>query len=120
MLKVITCFKWVMDEADIKVDAGSRRLILDRVGYKISLYDRNAIEEAARLQEQHGANVTAMTVAPPTAKACLKDALSRGPDKACFVNDPSLLDLEPAQTTTILAAAIKAQGEFDLIICGEG
>lgn len=120
MLKVITCFKWVMDEADIKVDAGSRRLILDRVGYKISLYDRNAIEEAARLQEQHGANVTAMTVAPPTAKACLKDALSRGPDKACFVNDPSLVDLEPSQTSAILAAAIKAQGDFDLIICGEG
>jgi len=109
-----------MDEADIKVDTGSRRLILDRVGYKISLYDRNAIEEAARLQEQHGAGVVAMTVAPPTAKQCLKDALSRGPDKACFVNDPSLVDLEPAQTTAILAAAIEALGDFDLIICGEG
>jgi electron transfer flavoprotein beta subunit len=120
MLKVITCFKWVMDEADIKVDAGSRRLILDRVGYKISLYDRNAIEEAARLQEQHGASVTAITVAPPTAKQCLKDALSRGPDKACFVNDPSLVELEPSRTAAVLTAAIKAQGDFDLIICGEG
>lgn len=120
MLKVITCFKWVIDEADIKVNASSRRLILDRVGYKISLYDRNAIEEAAQLQEQHGATVTAITVAPPTAKQCLKDALSRGPDKVCFVNDPSLVDLEPSQTAEVLAAAIKTQGEFDLIICGEG
>jgi electron transfer flavoprotein beta subunit len=120
MLKVITCFKWVIDEADIKVDANSRRLILDRVGYKISLYDRNAIEAAAQLQEQHGASVVAITVAPPTAKQCLKDALSRGPDKACFVNDPLLVDLQPGQTAAVLAAAIKAQGEFDLIICGEG
>jgi electron transfer flavoprotein beta subunit len=120
MLKVITCFKWVMDEADVKVDASSRRLILDRVGYKISLYDRNAIEEAARLQEQHGAGVVAITVAPPTAKQCLKDALSRGPDKACFVNDPSFVDYEPAQTAAVLATAIKAQGDFDLILCGEG
>ena len=120
MLKVITCFKWVIDEADIKVDAGSRKLILDRVGYKISLYDRNAIEAAAQLQEQHGAQVAAITVAPPTAKQCLKDALSRGPDKACFVNDPLLVDLQPGQTAAVLAAAIKAQGEFDLIICGEG
>lgn len=120
MLKVITCFKWVIDEADIKVDANSRRLILDRVGYKISLYDRNAIEAAAQLQEQHGAGVVAITVAPPTAKQCLKDALSRGPDKACFVNDPLLVDLQPGQTAAVLAAAIKAQGEFDLIICGEG
>lgn len=38
MIKVITCFKWVMDEADVKVDANSRRLTLDRVGYKISLW----------------------------------------------------------------------------------
>jgi electron transfer flavoprotein beta subunit len=90
------------------------------VGYKISLYDRNAIEAAAQLQEQHGAGVVAITVAPPTAKQCLKDALSRGPDKACFVNDPLLVDLQPGQTAAVLAAAIKAQGEFDLIICGEG
>lgn len=120
MLKVIACFKWVIDEADIKVDANSRKLILDRVGYKISLYDRNAIEEAAQLQEKHGATVVAITVAPPAAKQCLKDALSRGPDKACFVNDPSLVDLEPAQTASLLAAAIKEQVEFDLILCGEG
>ena len=31
-----------------------------------------------------------------------------------------MVDLEPAQTTAILAAAIKAQGDFDLVICGEG
>jgi electron transfer flavoprotein beta subunit len=62
----------------------------------------------------------AFTVAPPTAKPCLKDALSRGPDKACFVNDPALVDLEPGQTAEVLTAAIKSQGDFDLIICGEG
>jgi electron transfer flavoprotein beta subunit len=120
MLKVVTCFKWVMDGGDIKVDSGSRRLILDRVGYKISLYDRNAIEEAARLKEQHDASVVAVTVAPPSAKACLKDALSRGPDSACFVNDPAWVDLEPAQTASILASAIQSRGEFDLILCGDG
>jgi len=120
MLKVIACFKWVIDEADIKVDKGSRRLILERAGYKISAYDRNAIEEAARLQERHGGSVAAVTVAPASAKQCLKDALSRGPDRAYFVNDPSFVDLEPSQTASLLAAAIKSRIAFDLIICGEG
>ena len=120
MLKIIACFKWVIDEADIKVDKGSRRLILDRVSYKISAYDRNAVEEAARLQEHHGGSVAAVTVAPPTAKQCLKDALSRGPDKAYFIHDPSFAELEPSQTASLLAAAIKSRIEFDLIICGEG
>jgi electron transfer flavoprotein beta subunit len=120
MLKIITCFKWVLDEADIKVDAGSRKLILDRASYKISPYDRNAVEEAMRFQTEHGASVAAMTVAPPTAKNCLKDVLSRGPDKAYFLNDPAFADLDPSQTSSLLAAAIKMPVEFDLILCGEG
>ena len=120
MLKIIACFKWVIDEADIKVDKGSRRLILDRVSYKISAYDRNAIEEATRLQEGHGGSVAAVTVAPTSAKQCLKDALSRGPDTAYFIHDPSFADLEPSQTASLLAAAIKSRIAFDLIICGEG
>ncbi len=120
MLKIITCFKWVIDEADIKVDAGSRRLLLDRVSYKISPYDRNAIEEAMLLQEKHGANVIAVTAAPPAAKNCLKDCLSRGPEKACFINDPTFVDLEPTQTSALLASAINALAGYDLILCGEG
>lgn len=120
MLKTIACFKWVIDDADIKIDAASRKLILDRAGYKISAYDRNAIEEAVRFLEQHGGSVAALTVAPPTAKACLKDALSRGPDAAYFVNDPAFADLAPAQTARIIASAIKTGIEYDLIICGEG
>jgi electron transfer flavoprotein beta subunit len=109
-----------MDEADIKADAKTRELSLERVGYKISDYDRNAIEEAVRLQETHGGSVIGVTVAPPSAKQCLKDALSRGPEKACFINDPSFVNLEPSQTTAILASAIQDQIDYDLIICGEG
>ncbi len=120
MLKTIACFKWVIDDADIKIDAASKKLVLDRAGYKISAYDRNAIEEAVSLLEQHGGSVAALTVAPPTAKACLKDALSRGPDTAYFVNDPAFTDLAPAQTARMIAAAIKTGIEYDLIICGEG
>ncbi|HBC93281.1 MAG TPA: electron transfer flavoprotein subunit beta, partial [Pelotomaculum sp.] len=97
MPKIIACFKWVMDEADIKADAGTGQLVLDRVGYKISDYDRNAIEEAVLLQEQHGGSVAAVTVAPSEARACLKDALSRGPEQAYFINGPGCERLEPGQ-----------------------
>ncbi|NLC07337.1 MAG: electron transfer flavoprotein subunit beta/FixA family protein [Syntrophomonadaceae bacterium] len=120
MLKIITCFKWVLDESDIKVAANGRDLILDRVGYKISDYDRNAIEEAVRLQEQYGGKVTAVTVGPPNARLSLKDALSRGPEEGLFIHDSAFKDLEPAQTAAVLAAAIESQGSYDLIICGEG
>jgi len=120
MLRIITCFKWVIDQADIKTAPGSRELILDRAAYRISDYDRFAIEEAVSLQEKYGGSTAAITVGTPAARKSLKDVLSRGPEKAYFVNDSSFDNLEPSQTASILAAAISAQMEYDLIICGEG
>ena len=120
MLRIITCFKWVIDQADIKTAPGSRELSLERAAYRISDYDRFAIEEAALLQEQYGGSTTAITVGPPTARKSLKDVLSRGPEKAYFVTDDTFDHLEPSQTAAILAAAILSQPEYDLIICGEG
>jgi electron transfer flavoprotein beta subunit len=46
--------------------------------------------------------------------------LSRGPDTAWFINDPSFSGLEPSQTASILAEMLRSQIEYDLIICGEG
>jgi len=120
MLRIITCFKWVIDQADIKTAPGSRELILDRAAYRISDYDRFAIEEAVNLQEKYTGSIAAITVGPPAARKSLKDVLSRGPEKAYFVNDSSFENLEPSQTASILATAISSQMEYDLIICGEG
>lgn len=120
MLRIITCFKWVIDQADIKPAPGSRELALERAAYRISDYDRFAIEEAVILQEQYGGSTAAITVGTPAARKSLKDALSRGPEKAYFVNDSSFDNLEPSQTSSILASAIRTGLEYDLIICGEG
>ncbi len=120
MPKIITCFKWVIDQADIKSEPGSNRLILDRVDYKISDYDRNAIEEAVRLQEVYGGSVAALNIGTAAARKSLKDALARGPEQAYFVHDASFNDLEPAQTASLLARALDSQIDYDLIICGEG
>ncbi|MGI5921295.1 MAG: electron transfer flavoprotein subunit beta/FixA family protein [Syntrophomonadaceae bacterium] len=118
-MDIITCFKWVIDEAYIKVGP-SRELDLGWVDYKLSDYDRNAIEEAMRLKDLDGGKVVAVTVGPPEATKGLKDALSRGPDEAIFINDPAFSDLEPSQTASILAEVIGSRLKYDLILCGEG
>lgn len=119
MPNIIVCFKWVIDEAYIRTGS-SGALDFRSVNYKISDYDRNAIEAAARLKEEWGGTVTAVTVGTPGATKGLKDALSRGPDKACFVNDPSFENLEPSQTAAILSDTIAGRLDYDVIICGEG
>ena len=66
---VVACFKWVVDEAYIRRGAGGA-LDLSSVDYKIGEYDRNAIEEAARLRDAGGGgSVIGITVgAPDSAK----------------------------------------------------
>jgi len=119
MLSIAACFKWVVDEEYIRAGS-SGELDFRSVNYKISDYDRNAIEEAVRIKEKYGGSVTAITIGAPDARKGLKDALSRGPDKAYFVNDESFKNLEPSQTAAILADVTGSKIEHDLVICGEG
>lgn len=119
-MKVIACYKWVLDEADLKVDAKSRALLTDRAKSKISEYDRNAIECGVQLTEQVGGEVVALTAGTANAKNSLKDALSRGPAQAVWVKDELMSQADSSATSKILAGAVRKIGEFDLIVCGEG
>jgi len=120
MPTIIVCFKWVIDEAYIR-KGSSGTLDFTSVDYKISDYDRNAIEEAVRLKNSHGGTVIAMSVGTPEATKGVKDALSRGPDQACFIADTTFNKLEPSQTAAILADVIRSRiVNYDLIFCGEG
>ncbi|MFB3925772.1 MAG: electron transfer flavoprotein beta subunit/FixA family protein [Syntrophales bacterium] len=117
---IVACFKWVVDEAYIR-RTSSGELDFSSVDYKICEYDRNAIEEAVRLKEAHGGSVIAATVGTPEAAKGVKDALSRGADRALFIADASFGNLESSQTAAVLAEAIRCRRiAFDLIICGEG
>jgi electron transfer flavoprotein beta subunit len=120
MPNIIACFKWVVDEAYIR-RGSTGELDFSAVDYKISDYDRNAIEEAVRLKDAVGGSVIALTVGVPEATKGVKDALSRGTDQCYFIADPSFKDLEPAQTAKVLADVIRNRlSPFDMILCGEG
>ena len=119
MPNIIACFKWVVDEAYIR-KGSSGTLDFSAVDYKISEYDRNAIEEAVHFKETCGGNVTVLTIGAPEASKGVKDALSRGADQAFFISDPSFSQMESSQTAAILGEVISARIPYELIICGEG
>jgi electron transfer flavoprotein beta subunit len=120
MPTIIACFKWVVDEAYIR-RGSSGELDFSSVDYKISDYDRNAIEEAVRLKETLGGSAIAVTVGAPAASRGVKDALSRGTDQAWFASDDTFGHLDSSRTAAILAEIIRSRiGQYDLIICGEG
>ena len=115
-MKVLVCYKWVPDEADIVVDQATKTLNMDRVKSKVSEYDRNAIELGVSLSEKNGFNVESITVGKGV-KASVTDVLARGIEKAYYVETESL---ESSVSAKVIAEAAKKIGGIDLIICGEG
>lgn len=120
MPNIIACYKWVLDEQDIKINPGNLALDTSRAKSKISEYDRNAIEEAVVQAEKCGATVASLTFGNSSAKQSLKDALSRGPERAYWVNDSVAQTADGFVTANVLAAALKKIGNYDVILCGEG
>ncbi|GAB2573251.1 electron transfer flavoprotein subunit beta [Paractinoplanes abujensis] len=83
----------------------------------INEMDEYAIEEALKLKEAHGGEVTVLTMGPAGATESIRKALSMGPDKAVHVSDDALHGSCAVATSKVLAEALKTLNA-DLIIAG--
>ncbi len=119
MQKVIACYKWVVDEADIKINA-DLSVDLSKAKSKISDYDRVAIEAAVQAAAASGGLPVGLTFGGVKAKQSLKDALSRGLEEAIYVNAEEASEADGAATARALAAAVRKTGDVSLVICAEG
>jgi electron transfer flavoprotein beta subunit len=97
-------------DADHTVDRASADNLINEI-------DDYAIEEALRLQEAHGGEVTILTMGPERAAESIRKALSMGPDKAVHVLDDALAGSCAMGTSLVLAAALRTL-EPDLVLCG--
>lgn len=119
MPKIVVCMKQALDVAEIKIDSATRRPITAGVPRKISDFDKNALEEAIKLKERLGAEVSVVTVGPEEARMALREALAMSADRAYLLSDPSFEGSDTLTISYILSEAIKKLGGFDLILCGE-
>jgi electron transfer flavoprotein beta subunit len=116
-MNLIVCAKQVVDVAEIKVDASTKKPILVGVPQKISDMDKNALEEAIKIKEKHGGKITVVTVGAPDAKERMKELLAMGADEGVLVSPPDHADYHV--TAHLLAGAIQKIGAYDIILCGE-
>jgi len=119
MPRIIVCIKQAVDVTQIRADPATRRLITVDAPRKISDIDKNALEEAVRMKEKLGGEVTVVTMGEDGAKTALREALAIGADKAYHLNDSLFQNTDTRVTSLILGEAIKKLGQFDLVICGE-
>ncbi len=117
-MRIIVCIKQVPDTTDVKIDPERGTLIREGVPSVVNPFDEYAIEEAVRLKEKWGGQVTAITMGPPQAEAVLRDAVARGCDDGILLSDRAFAGADTWATSYTLAQAIRRLGEYDMILCG--
>jgi len=118
-LNIVVCVKRVPDTAaEKKLDPNDFTLDRDSVESIMNPVDEYGVEEGLRLKEQHGGEVTILTMGPEGAeKAAVRKALALGADRAVMVTDGRLHGSDAMATAYTLALAL-SQLEFDLVILG--
>jgi electron transfer flavoprotein beta subunit len=117
-MNVVVCVKHAVDESELKAD-GSGRPLLQGAQAKMSVFDRNAVEEGVRIRESKGGTVTILSVGEQEAKKTIKEALAMGADKGvAVIANPA--ELDTLMTSYLLAKATKRLGPADIVLCSEG
>lgn len=81
-------------------------------------FDTYALEEALRLRERYGGEITALSMGPPQAEAVLRDSIALGCDRGILLSDKAFAGSDTLATSVALASAIRRIGDFDLLLCG--
>jgi electron transfer flavoprotein beta subunit len=118
-VNIIACIKQVPDtETQIRVKSDG--LGIDETGIKwvMSTYDEYGVEEALRLKEKLGGEVTVISMGPARVMEAIRTALAMGADKGIHISDPALEGADSYVTASALAAAIKGI-PHDIIFCGQ-
>ncbi len=79
--------------------------------------DEYAVEAGLRVAEEHGGDVTLVSMGPEAALTAIRKGLSMGAHRGVLVTDPALRGADVLATARVLAATIRRQ-EFDLVLGG--
>ncbi len=117
-MNIAVCMKQTPDtEAQIKIAADGTHIETDGVKWIINPYDEFAIEEALRLTEKHGGEVTLISLGPASTEKTIREGLAMGAHKAIRIDAPEN-PTDPQVVGAALAEVLK-EGNYDLILFGK-
>jgi electron transfer flavoprotein beta subunit len=123
MIHIVVCIKQVPDSAQIRVHPVTNTIMRQGVPTIINPYDLFALEEALRVRDTLGGEVTILTMGPPSAEDSLRKAQTFGADRAVLLTDRYFAGADTLATTYALATAIRkigaTYGEPDLVFTGK-
>ncbi|RUU14546.1 electron transfer flavoprotein subunit beta/FixA family protein [Mesorhizobium sp. USDA-HM6] len=122
-MHIVVCIKQVPDSAQIRVHPVTNTIMRQGVPTIINPYDLFALEEALRLRDAYGGEVTVLTMGPPMAEDALRKALGYGADRAVLLTDRYFAGSDTLATSFALAQAIAKLGDTfgtpDIVFTGK-
>ncbi len=118
-MNIIVCLKQVPDtETQIKIAPDKKSIVKDDIKWIMNPYDEFGVEEALRIKEKYGGEVTIISAGPKRATEAIRTALAMGADKGILINDPALEGSDSLGIAKALAAVIKDLN-YDIIFTGQ-
>jgi electron transfer flavoprotein beta subunit len=115
-VNIVVTVKQVPDTwAEKKLDPSDKTTDRATVDNVMNEMDEYGVEEALRIKEAHGGEVTVVTMGPEKAVETIRKALSMGADKAVHLTDPALHGSDALQTSAALAKVIESLSP-DLVV----
>ena len=118
----VVCLKQVPDTSEVRIDPLTNNLIREGIPSIINPYDVHALEEALRMRDKVGGQVTIVSMGPMQAIEALQKAMSYGADRAILLSDRAFGGSDSLATAYILATAIENLNKtepIDLILAGK-
>jgi electron transfer flavoprotein beta subunit len=121
-MRILVCVKRVpLTGGRMVLTADERALETRHLGFTISPHEECGVEQAVQLVEQHGGEVTVLTLGPAQAEEQVRDSLAAGADRGVLLaTDGEEWDAQA--TAAAILATIEAEratgADYDLIIFG--
>ena len=116
-MRILVCVKRVpLTGGRMVLGADEQALETRHLGFTISPHEECGVEEAVRIVEKHGGEITVLTLGPPEAEEQIRDSLATGADRGILLATDGE-EWDPQATAGAILAAIEGE-QYDLIIFG--
>lgn len=117
-MNLIACIKRVPDTASqIRVGADGCSLDPSGISYVVNPYDEFAVEECLKIREEHGGEVTILSLGSSDSTKELRHCLAMGADRALRISDDTP-NRDALSIASALAACVKDR-DFDILFFGK-
>jgi len=117
-MKIIVCLKQVPGrDSMLRLNEAGNWIREADIGFEVNEPDTYALEEALRLREKLGGEVVVCSLGPARAQQAIKEALSKGADRALHLNDSAFESCDAYGVALALARALQKESP-DLVLTG--